>query len=102
MQSNVDPASETPVSNEASSPPEGSRAVSPFGLDGVLPEGGRPAGRLERRLRRQAELYGPEVARRYLAGLLELDPDRADIDTEAERILGAAPGSVRRLIEGHA
>ena len=101
MQSSVDPEAGMPSEAVKSPTPEGATVGPTFGVDGALLDRGRGfSSRLTRRLRRQSAAYGPEAARRYLAGLLELDSNHSDIDAEAERLLGAEPGSIRRLIDG--
>lgn len=57
---------------------------------------------LQRRVRRQAAMFGPGAARRYVARLVELDDrevDRSDFFDRAETSLGLAPGSLRLAIE---
>jgi hypothetical protein len=100
MPSNIEsqpgaPLPEEPEAGEGDTGIEGA-----FGLDGALLERAGVSARLERRLRRQSALYGHDTARRYLAGLLELEAGHDDFYDRADEALGVAPGSIRHLIEG--
>ena len=100
MQSNVESHAEPPLHDE---PEAGSAAESTpggFGLDGSSVEPAGVSERLGRRLRRQAKLYGSDLAKEYLAKLLELEEGGEEFYDQAAQALGVSAGNLRRLIEG--
>ncbi len=99
MQSSVESQSGAPLPEEPESGAEAAGNEGAYGLDGALLDDGGVSARLDRKLRRQAALYGREAASRYLAKLLELDAGQDDFFDRADEALGLAPGSVCRLIE---